>query len=191
MAESTMKLPLGTDAPEFSLPEVEEDRTYSLEDFADADALVVAFLCRHCPYVKHVQDEFAVLAKEYEDQGVAFVGIGSNDAQNYPDDRPESLAEQKREVGFSFPYLFDASQEVAKAYRAACTPDFYVFEGDRRLAYRGRMDGTRPDQGVPSGRDLRAALDAVLAGEAVPDDQHPSVGCSIKWKPGNEPDYWG
>jgi peroxiredoxin len=191
MAESTMKLPLGTDAPVFTLPEVEEDRTYSLEDFADADALVVAFLCRHCPYVKHVQEEFAAISKEYQDQGVAFVGIASNDAEMYPDDGPESLAAQKREVGLSFPYLFDESQEVAKAYKAACTPDFYVFDGDRRLAYRGRMDETRPDQGDPDGRELRAALDAVLAGEAVSDDQHPSVGCSIKWKPGNEPDYWG
>jgi peroxiredoxin len=191
MAESTMMLPLGTEAPDFSLPEVEDGRTVSLGDFADADALVVAFLCRHCPYVKHVEHELAALAKEYQDRGAAFVGISANDPETHPDDAPASLAEQKREVGFPFPYVFDESQDVAKAYKAACTPDFYVFDGDRRLIYRGRMDPTRPDQGQPDGRDLRAVLDAVLQGEPAAADQSPSVGCSIKWRAGNEPDYWG
>lgn len=188
---TSMMLPLGTSAPEFSLEEVEEDRTYTLDDFSDAEALVVAFLCRHCPYVRHVQSELASLAKEYQDRGAAFVGIASNDPDNYPDDAPESLAEQKREVGFSFPYLHDPTQDVAKAYKAACTPDFYVFDRDRQLVYRGRMDGSRPDAGEPTGEDLRAALDAVLEDEPLTIAQRASVGCSIKWKPGNEPDYWG
>ncbi len=144
MAATSNMLELGTPAPGFSLPEVADGRTVSLDDFTDADALVVAFLCRHCPYVQHVQDELASLAKEYLDRGIAFVGISSNDPEAYPEDAPESLAEQKRQVGFDFPYLFDESQDVARAYRAACTPDFFVFDRERRLAYRGRMDETRP-----------------------------------------------
>jgi peroxiredoxin len=188
---TSMMLPLGTPAPDFSLEEVEEGRTYTLDRFADADALVVVFLCRHCPYVKHVQHELAGLAKEYLDRGAAFVGISSNDPDAYPDDAPDSLAEQKREVGFPFPYLFDPTQEVAKAYHAACTPDFYVFDRDRQLVYRGRMDESRPDQGEPTGDELRVAIDAVLDDEPLTIDQRASVGCSIKWRPGNEPEYWG
>jgi peroxiredoxin len=181
-ATSTM-LDLGTPAPDFSLPEVTDGTTVSLGDLADAPVLLVAFLCSHCPYVIHVQDGFAALAKEYADRGVAVVGISANDPAISPSDAPEGLAEQKRKVGFPFPYLFDGTQEVARAYGAACTPDFFVFDGERRLAYRGRMDESRPNTEVPvTGRDLRDALDALLAGEPVDDDQWPSMGCSIKWR---------
>lgn len=187
MAATSTMLELGTQAHDFALPEVTDGTTVSLSDLDGSDALVVAFLSRHCPYVKHVQEAFAALADDYLERGARFVGICSNDAESYPDDAPEKLAEQKREVGFAFPYLFDASQEVAKAYRAACTPDFFVFDRDRRLVYRGQMDGSRPGGDEPTGRDLRAALDAVLAGQTPPGDQYPSMGCSIKWRPGNEP----
>jgi len=187
MAATSSMLELGTRAPDFSLLDVSDGSKVSLSDFDDAHALVVAFLCRHCPYVKHVQNRFASLARAYQRRGVAFVGIASNDADAHPDDAPDRLAEQKRDVGFTFPYLFDDTQEVARAYRAACTPDFFVFDQDRRLAYRGRMDATRPDRGEPTGQDLTAALDALLASESVSADQHPSMGCSIKWRPGNQP----
>lgn len=188
MAVTSMMLDLGTPAPDFRLPEVTDGSTVSLDDFADAPVLLVVFLCRHCPYVIHVQDTFAALVREYQDRGVAVVGIGSNDPEVSPDDTPEGLAQQKREVGFTFPYLFDADQSVATAYRAACTPDFYLFDADRKLAYRGRMDESRPNQGTtPTGEDLRAALDALLEGRQPSDDQYPSMGCSIKWAPGNEP----
>lgn len=187
MAVSSMRLPLGTPAPDFTLPSTEGDKV-SLGDVAGAPALVVMFLCNHCPYVRHVQRGLAELAREYVQRGVAFVGVCSNDPEQYPDDAPEALARQKAQVGFGFPYLIDETQEVAKAFGAACTPDFFVFDGDRRLVYRGQMDDSRPGSEVPvTGRDLRAALDAVLAGEPVPEDQQPSVGCSIKWKPGNAP----
>ena len=188
MADVSTILPLGATAPDFALPEVTDGTTVSLADVADADALVVMFLCRHCPYVQHVQDEVARIADEYAPRGVSFVGIAPNDPDTYPDDAPDSLAEQKRQVGWGFPYLFDATQEVAKAYGAACTPDTFVFDRDLRLVYRGQLDETRPRQGQqPTGRDLRAALDAVLAGDPVPEEQYPSVGCSIKWRPGNQP----
>ncbi len=187
MAISSVTLPLGTSAPDFTLPST-DGATVSLRDFDGAPALLVMFLCNHCPYVKHVQQALAALAREYEQRGVAVVGICSNDAQAYRDDAPAELAEQKRKVGFTFPYLIDESQEVAKAYAAACTPDFFLFDADRRLAYRGQMDGSRPRSGTPvTGQDLRAALDAVLKGEPVTADQRPSVGCGIKWKPGNAP----
>lgn len=186
-ATSTMQMELGTPAPDFSLSEVTDGSTVSLGDLAGAPALVVAFLCKHCPYVVHVQDVFTALAKEYQERGVAVVGIGSNDPGVSPDDTPEGLATQKREVGFTFPYLFDADQSVATAYGAACTPDLFVFDGDQKLAYRGRMDESRPGQGEPTGADLRAVLDALLAGDEVPQDQWPSMGCSIKWAPGNAP----
>lgn len=187
MAQSTM-LELGTPAPPFALPEVTTDEQVSLLDLDDAPVLLVAFLCTHCPYVIHVQDAFAELAREYGQRGVAVVGIASNDPEVSPSDTPEALAEQKRTVGFDFPYLFDADQSVAKAYTAACTPDLFVFDAARTLVYRGRMDASRPGSEVPvTGEDLRAALDAALAGDAPSSDQWPSMGCSIKWAPGNEP----
>jgi peroxiredoxin len=183
MAETSHMLPLGTPAPDFKLPSTDGE-VVSLHDLADAPALVVAFLSRHCPYVRHIQDGFARLARDYTERGVAFVGICSNDADRYPDDAPDRLAEQKAQAGFPFPYLVDESQDVARAYDAACTPDFYLFDAERLLVYRGQMDPSRPGGNIPvTGADLRAALDAVLAGEAVPADQQPSVGCGIKWKP--------
>lgn len=187
---STM-LPLGTAAPDFSLPDT-EGNTVSPGDFADAPALLVIFMCNHCPYVKHVAAGLAELAKEYQKRGVAVVGINSNDAASFPDDSPEKMAQEVKLRGYTFPYLYDESQEVAKAYRAACTPDFYVFDRQRKLVYRGQMDSSRPQSGVEvTGNDLRAALDAVLAGQPVPEDQKPSLGCNIKWKPGSEPEYFG
>jgi peroxiredoxin len=182
-------LPLGTPAPEFSLSNV-DGRTVSLEDFADAPALLVVFMCNHCPYVKHVAAELAVLGREYQAKGAAVVGISSNNPASHPGDSPEQMVHEAEQRGYTFPYLFDETQEVAKAYKAACTPDFYVFDKDRKLAYRGQMDASRPDSGKPvTGADLRAALDAVLAGNPAPVDQKPSIGCNIKWKPGNEPLY--
>ncbi|HPM81693.1 MAG TPA: thioredoxin family protein [Candidatus Anammoximicrobium sp.] len=186
---STM-LPLGTRAPDFSLPDI-DGRIVSLADFRDAPALLVIFLCNHCPYVKHVAPELARLVRDYQTRGVAVVGINSNDTDAYPDDAPERMVEEVRQRGYTFPYLYDATQAVAHAYRAACTPDFYVFDQQRRLVYRGQMDDSRPRSDVPvTGRDLRAALDAVLAGQSVPEPQRPSLGCNIKWKPGREPDYF-
>jgi peroxiredoxin len=190
LTASTM-LPLGSQAPEFRLPDT-DGNLVSLGDFRDAPALLVIFLCNHCPYVKHVRHELAKLTREYRDKGVASVGINSNDVASYPDDRPELMAREKAEVGYPFPYLYDETQEVAKAYQAACTPDFYVFDRDRKLVYRGQMDGSRPGNDLPvTGSDLRAALDAVLAGQPAPEVQRPSMGCNIKWKAGNEPSYFG
>jgi peroxiredoxin len=187
---STM-LELGTKAPDFSLPDV-DGSTVSLADFADAPALLVVFMCNHCPFVKHIAEGLADLARTYQQRGVAVVGISSNDAENYPDDAPPKMAEEVKVRGYTFPYLYDETQEVAKAYHAACTPDFYVFDAQRMLAYRGQMDSSRPGSREPvTGKDLRAALDAVLAGAPVPDPQKPSIGCNIKWKAGNEPDYFG
>ncbi|MGH2731806.1 MAG: thioredoxin family protein [Actinomycetota bacterium] len=189
MAVASTMLPLGTQAPDFSLPAT-DGSTFSLDSFGGSSALLVAFICNHCPYVRHVQDELAALSKEYMDRGVAIVGICSNDADAYPDDAPAELAAQKERVGFPFPYLVDESQEVAKAYTAACTPDLFLFDAGRRLAYRGQMDSSRPRNQEPvTGEDLRAALEALLSGGAMPEDQRPSLGCGIKWKPGNEPDY--
>ena len=189
MTASTM-LPLGTQAPDFTLPDT-QGNPVSLSDFADAKALVVVFMCNHCPFVKHVIDGFVDLVKEYQREGVAFVGINSNDVDVYPDDRPERMVLFAREKGFTFPYLFDATQEVARNYHAACTPDFFVFDEDRRLVYRGQMDDSRPGGKTPvTGADLRAALDAVLEGEPMPEEQKPSMGCNIKWRAGNEPDYF-
>ena len=183
MAEQSTMLSLGTIAPEFRLPDP-SGRMFSSEDFAGASALLVVFMCNHCPYVKHVQSAFAEFAREYQARGVAIVGINSNDTENYPDDRPEKMAEEIRIAGYTFPYLYDETQSVAKAYRAACTPDFFLFDRNRRLAYRGQFDDSRPQNGLPvTGADLRTALDAVLAGRAVPAEQKPSVGCGIKWKP--------
>jgi peroxiredoxin len=187
---STM-LPLGTPAPDFSLPDPSGKRV-ALADFASSPALLVIFMCNHCPFVKHVAAGLTDLAKEYQRRGVAIVGINSNDVASYPDDAPPRMAEEVKLRGYTFPYLYDETQEVAKAYRAACTPDFYVFDAGRQLVYRGQMDASRPDSGKPvTGADLCAALDAVLAEKPVSADQHASIGCNIKWREGNEPDYFG
>lgn len=185
---STMA-PLGMEPPDFELPDTEGE-SVSLEDFEEAPALLVVFMCNHCPYVQHVRDELADFAREYRDRGLAVVGINSNDVEQYPDDAPEKMRVVKERVGFPFPYLYDESQEVAKAYGAACTPDFFLFDDDRGLVYRGQFDDSRPGNDEPvTGEDLREAADRVLAGEPVPGEQAPSVGCNIKWKPGNEPEY--
>ena len=188
LTPSTM-LALGSKAPDFRLPDT-GGKLVSLDDFAGAPAYLVAFICNHCPYVKHIRRTFASLAREYEAKGVAVVGISANDAVAYPDDSPARMAVEKATANYTFPYLYDESQAVAKAYQAACTPEFYVFDAARTLVYRGQMDGSRPGNPVPvTGDDLRTALDSVLAGKPVSPDQRPSVGCSIKWKPGNEPEY--
>ncbi len=187
---STM-LPLGTQAPAFRLPDVVSGRMISLDTFRDKKALLVMFICRHCPYVKHVQQELARLGRDYADKSVGIVAITSNDPQQYPEDSPESSAEIAKELGFSFPFCYDESQEVAKAYQAACTPEFYVFDASRKLVYRGQLDDSRPSNNLPvTGKDVRAALDAVLADAPVDQRQIPSIGCNIKWKPGNEPVYY-
>lgn len=185
---STM-VPLGTAAPNFRLPDT-DGKQESLSNFSGAPVLLVAFICNHCPFVKHIQAAFAQLVREYQAKGVAVVGINSNDVVNHPDDNPAKMVEEKKAAGYTFPYLYDESQKVAQAYRAACTPDFFLFDKDRRLVYWGQMDASRPGNGKPNdGADLRAALDAVLAGKKPSSDQMPSVGCNIKWKPGNEPRY--
>ena len=181
-------LRLGTNAPDFSLPDTDSN-IVSLADFKSAPALLVMFLCNHCPYVQHVRYTIAQLAKEYQQKNVAVVGINANDCEKYPADSPAMMAEEKKLVGYTFPYLYDESQAVAKAYHAACTPEFYLFDREQKLVYRGRLDGSSPGNNVPtSGNELRAALDAVLAAQPVSADQKPSMGCNIKWKPGNEPE---
>lgn len=186
---STM-LALGTLAPAFLLTNVVDNQQYSLDSFKDKKVLVVMFICRHCPFVVHVQNELAKLGKDYADKSVAFVAISSNDAEKYPLDAPDKLKEMALELGFNFPFLYDESQEVAKAFTAACTPDIFVFDQNRKLVYRGQLDDSRPNNGKPvTGKDLRAAIDAVLAGKPVNPDQKPSAGCNIKWKPGNAPAY--
>ncbi len=180
--ESTM-LELGTKAPDFTLPDTISGKKISLKDIASDKATVVMFLCNHCPYVIHVNPEIVRVAKDYQAKGVSFVGISSNDVENYPQDGPAEMKILAEKVGYTFPYLYDATQEVARAYDAACTPDFYVFDGDLKLVYRGRLDDARPKNDNPlTGKDLRAALDAVLAGEPVSEVQYPSGGCNIKWK---------
>ena len=177
---STM-LPLGTKPPDFSLPNIDGSQV-SLSDFAGRQGLVVIFMCNHCPFVKHLRAELAAFGTEYQAKGLGVVGISSNDVANYPDDSPEKMQEEAADAGYTFPYLYDATQAVAKAYRAACTPDFYVFDADLTLAYRGQFDDSRPSNGKPvTGADLRAACDAVLAGQEVPAAQAPSIGCNIKW----------
>lgn len=189
MVVSSTMLALGTELPAFRLPDTEGGRVSS-DDLTGAPAIVVLFICNHCPFVKHIRAELASLAEEYMEQGVSIVAINSNDAQAYPDDAPEKMAEEKRSAGYPFPYLFDETQAVARAFSAACTPDIYLFDGDAELVYRGQFDGSRPDNDIPvTGYDLRAALDGVLHGRPAPEDQVPSMGCSIKWKSGNEPDY--
>ena len=190
LTPSTM-LPLGTAAPDFRLPEPATGRAVSLADFAASPVLVVAFLCNHCPYVKHLGATLAAFGAERAGQGVAVVAVSANDAVKYPADAPELMAAEARSAGWNFPYLFDETQAVAHAYRAACTPDFFVFDTQRRLAYRGQFDDSRPGNGRPvTGADLRAAVSALLAGRPVSARQIPSMGCNIKWKPGNEPDYF-
>ena len=190
LTPSTM-LPLGTEAPDFELPDTRGQKV-TLADFDGARALVVMFICNHCPYVQHLRHGLAQVARDYRPRRVAFVAINSNDVDQYPADSPPNMAAEAAQFGYEFPYLFDGTQEVAKAYRAACTPDIYVFDEHRALVYRGQFDGSRPGNDVPiTGADLRAALDAVLSGRDVSDDQVPSMGCNIKWKPGNEPDYFG
>jgi peroxiredoxin len=179
--ESTM-LALGTHAPEFQLPDVRSRKAVSLADFRDKKALLVMFICRHCPFVKHVQHELARLGKDYASQSLGIVAISSNDADAYPDDAPESLRDMAAELGFTFPLCYDERQDVARAYSAACTPDFFLFDDKRRLAYRGQLDDSRPGNGKPvTGRDLRTAIDALLNGRPVDPNQTPSIGCNIKW----------
>ena len=180
-------LPLGTQAPDFSLPDT-RGRQVSLASFADRPLLLVAFICNHCPFVKHIRKQFAALGNEYQDKGVGVVAINANDTEAYPDDNMENMRREVEAAGYRFPYLLDESQQVAKAYDAACTPDFYLFDRQRRLIYRGQFDGSRPKNDVPvTGEDLRAALDAALKDRPISGDQQPSIGCNIKWKPGNEP----
>lgn len=184
-------LPLGSPAPDFSLPDVVTGETVTLADFADKKALAVIFICRHCPYVQHVKESLAQLGRDYKDSDAAIVAISANDAAAYPDDSPESLAEMARAEGFVFPFLHDETQKVAQAYTAVCTPDVFVFNGKRELVYRGQFDGTRPfTMQKANGKDVRGAIESVLAGKPVSADQKPAVGCSIKWKPGNEPAYF-
>ena len=183
MAMASVMLPLGTPAPPFSLPDVVSGNLYSLNSFAGKAALLVMFICRHCPYVEHVEQELAKLGKDYAGRGLGIIGISSNDPVGYPDDAPPRLKEMAERLGFTYPFCFDESQDVAKAYRAACTPDFYLFDQDRRLVYRGQLDDSRPGSNKPvTGRDLRAAIDATLAGKPVDSNQKASIGCSIKWK---------
>ncbi len=189
LTPSTM-LSLGTKAPDFSLPDVVSGNTISLKTFADKKALLVMFICRHCPFVKHVQQQLAQIGQDYADQSLGIVAISANDVANYPDDSPDNLKLMAKELGFNFPLCYDESQATAKAYTAACTPDFFLFDENRQLVYRGQLDESRPSNNVPvTGKDLRSAIDAVLAGKEINPDQKPSIGCNIKWKSGNEPKY--
>jgi peroxiredoxin len=182
-------LPLGTLAPDFNLPDT-EGKMVSLNDFKEAKAFLVIFMCNHCPFVKHILSQMINLIKDYQNKSVAVVAINSNDVVNYKDDSPALMAELVKQAGFTFPYLYDETQEVAKAYRAACTPDFFLFDSDKTLVYRGQMDDSRQGNGIPvTGADLTAAIEAVIEGKPVSQEQKPSMGCNIKWKQGNEPDY--
>lgn len=185
-------LALGTQAPDFSLPDAVTGDTVSLSDYEDKTGVLVMFISNHCPYVKHVRDELARIGKDYQASGIGVVAINANDAEQYPDDSPEAMKAEAEAHGYVFPYLHDADQGVTAAYTAMCTPDFFLFGPDRTLVYRGRLDGSRPNTDVPlTGEDLRAAMDAVLAGQPVSEEQYASMGCSIKWKPGNQPAYFG
>ena len=187
-AVESQMLPLGTEAPAFSLPDPDGEM-HSLQD--GARAYLVMFICNHCPFVKHVREELARIGRDYSARDVAIYAINSNDVTTHPGDSPEKMKEEAASWGYVFPYLYDASQEVAKAYRAACTPDFYLFDANRKLVYRGQLDDSRPSNNQPvNGRDLREALDAVLSGQPVAEGQKPSIGCNIKWRAGNEPDYF-
>jgi len=189
-ATESQMLALGTEAPDFTLPDP-GGRQYSLDGSENSDAYLVMFICNHCPFVKHVAAELARIGNDYGSRNVAIFAINSNDVATHPGDSPIAMKKEIAARGYTFPYLIDEDQSVAKAYRAACTPDIYVFNAERKLAYRGQLDSSRPSNGIPvTGSDLRVALDAVLAGTAVAEDQIPSIGCNIKWKPGNEPDWF-
>ena len=188
---STM-LSLGTKAPEFNLPDTVSGKTISLNDFSDRQGLLVMFICQHCPFVIHVKSELAKLGEDYLPKNLGIVAISSNDVENYPDDSPEKLKAMAEEYSFNFPVCYDETQEVAKAYQAACTPDFFLFDRDLKLAYRGQLDDSRPSLDIPvTGKDLRDAIDSLLANKPIPEPQKPSLGCNIKWKAGNEPEYYG
>ena len=183
-------LALGTPAPNFTLPDVASGNMVSLDDFKEKKALLVMFICKHCPYVQHVEEEIAKIGQDYQDKDMGTVSISANDINSYPQDSPESLKQMARELNFSFPYLYDESQEVAKACTAACTPDFFLFDKDRKLVYRGQLDDSRPGNNLPvTGKDLRDAIDAVLEDKPISPNQKPSIGCNIKWKSGNESSY--
>lgn len=188
MAKTPSNMPdLGIPAADFSLPDP-TGKIYTLDDFSDAKALLVVFMCNHCPFVIHLREALSAFASEYQPQGLAVVGINANDITDRPDDSPQMMAVEIERVGYTFPYLFDESQQTAMAYEAACTPDFFLYDADRKLVYRGQFDGSRPGNDIPvTGEDLRAAADALLAGEAISNDQKASLGCNIKWRPGNEP----
>jgi thiol-disulfide isomerase/thioredoxin len=191
MAVTSTMMPLGTKTPDFELTDTVSGRAFSTTDFADKRALLVMFICNHCPYVKHVRDELSRLGKDYENSDLGIVAISSNDIEEYPADSPEMMKAEAEMYGYVFPYLYDEDQSVAAAYTAMCTPDFFLFDSNRTLVYRGRLDSSRPNTGVPvTGEDLRSAIEATLSGEAVSEDQHPSMGCSIKWKSGNTPAYF-
>ena len=188
---STM-LALGTAAPDFQLPDVVSGKTISLDSFADKKALLVMFICQHCPFVIHVREELAKIGQDSQNRPLAMVAISANDVANYPNDSPEKLKQMAEEFKFNFPVCYDESQEVSKSYTAACTPDFFLFDGDNKLVYRGQLDDSRPGNGFPvTGEDLRQAIDFTLEGKEIDFAQKPSIGCNIKWKPGNEPDYFG
>jgi len=183
-------LELGSAAPDFSLPDP-SGQVRSLSDYRDTPALLVLFICNHCPYVKHIKKAIAEFAKKYQERGVAIAAINSNDFSAYSDDNPDKMQDDIKAFGYTFPYLIDETQDIAKAYRAACTPDFFLFDADRKLVYRGQFDDSRPGNDVPiKGADLEAAIEANLKGLPIQTDQKPSLGCNIKWKPGNEPDYF-
>jgi peroxiredoxin len=189
LTASTM-LALGTKAPDFQLTEVSSGEQISLHNFDGKKALLIMFICQHCPFVKHIQDQLSSLGKDYSGSHLAMAAISSNDAARYPDDSPESLSSMARQLGLSFPLLYDETQAVAQAFTAACTPDFFLFDRNRQLVYRGQLDDSRPGNGKPlTGSDLREAIDAVLADEPISPNQKPSIGCNIKWQPGNEPSY--
>ena len=191
MAVTSTMLALGTTAPKFDLPDAVTGDQVSIDDFVDNKGLLVMFICNHCPYVQHVRQGLVELGIDYADRDLGIVAISANDPDQYPTDGPDMMAREAREFGYRFPYLYDESQEAAKAYTAMCTPDFFLFGPERDLVYRGRFDETRPNTiGKVTGADLRASIEAVLNDEPVPDQQFPSIGCSIKWKPGNEPDYF-
>jgi len=190
LTPSTM-LELGTQAPEFVLEDVVSNKKIALETFSGKKGLLVMFICQHCPYVQHIQEELTRIGLDYENEDLGIVAISSNDADNYPDDSPESLKKMAEDLDFRFPFCYDETQEVAKSYTAACTPDFFLFDDNRQLVYRGQLDDSRPENNkAVSGKDLRAAIDVVISGEKVDSNQKPSIGCNIKWKKGNNPKYF-
>ena len=190
LTPSTM-LPLGTEAPDFHLKDVVSGSEFSLATFASKRALLVMFICRHCPFVKHVKQELAQIGKDYKEKNIGIIAISANDITQYPEDAPDSLKQMAKEEGYTFPYCYDETQKVAKAYTAACTPEFFLFDEERKLVYRGQLDDSRPSNGLPvTGKDLRAAINAILSNQPISQHQRPSIGCNIKWKRGNEPLYF-